>query len=570
MVDNDMTLTFSLRNNRGVYALLLGSGVSMEAGVPTGWGIVEDLIRDLATAEGEEPTPDPFQWYEDKYDQEPAYDELMEQVGPSKEDRQSILQPYFEPTEEEREEGIKTPSEAHRSIAWLVDEGYINIIITTNFDQLLEQALRERGVNPVVITNATSAAGAEPLAQQDAVILKIHGDYMETNIKNINSELQSYDEEIESRLNRAFSDYGLIVCGWSAEWDPALREALLECESRRYSTYWAYHGSLEEQAERLTEHLSAVPVEIDGASKFFSDLKERVQALEGAESGAPLTREVARERVKRYMTRDSRKIDLSDLIRDERERVYSQVVDEERFPLNIDGTEGNIEQRLSTYENMVGTLMVAVATCAYWGPEVPNPATNDISETVRRLGSPTAPSGRRKDLWDDLRQYPATVMLYGIGTAGVAAKNWDLIKRLLIETETQNGRGIERPVAEDLNPWRVGSRISRRGGNKYLRRRINDVLSELLDDLIPDETRYDRCFAQFKILADLALLDLSEDSRFSPDHLPVIYPVSAIEELATDLEAQGENWGPIQSGMFNSSVDRAESLLEELQEITRF
>jgi len=40
-----MALTFSVRNNPGVYALLIGSGVSRGAEIPTGWDIIQDLIR---------------------------------------------------------------------------------------------------------------------------------------------------------------------------------------------------------------------------------------------------------------------------------------------------------------------------------------------------------------------------------------------------------------------------------------------------------------------------------------------------------------------------------------------
>jgi len=61
MVDKEMALIFSVRNNRGVYALLLGSGVSKAAEIPTGWGVVEDLIEKVAEIEGAEPE-DPFEW----------------------------------------------------------------------------------------------------------------------------------------------------------------------------------------------------------------------------------------------------------------------------------------------------------------------------------------------------------------------------------------------------------------------------------------------------------------------------------------------------------------------------
>jgi phosphoserine phosphatase len=307
VVDSEMALTFSVRNNPGVYALLLGSGVSTEAGVPTGWGVVKDLIRKLAEIEDEEIETDPEEWYEDTYDQEPKYDDLIKQIAPSKPDRQSLLEKYFEPTSEEREQGIKTPSEAHKSIAWLIDEGYINIVVTTNFDQLLEQALSERGITPVVISSASDAKGAAPLSHQEAVIMKVNGDYKETNIKNITEELENYSAPIK-KLGKIFDEYELIVCGWSGDWDIALREAMLRCERRRYATYWAYHGSLEDSADELMAHRDGTPIQITGAGDFFSDLKENVEALEGSESGAPLTREVARERVKRYMTREEQKL----------------------------------------------------------------------------------------------------------------------------------------------------------------------------------------------------------------------------------------------------------------------
>lgn len=38
-----LKLAFSLEASPGVYALLLGSGLSRDAGIPAGWDIVLDL-----------------------------------------------------------------------------------------------------------------------------------------------------------------------------------------------------------------------------------------------------------------------------------------------------------------------------------------------------------------------------------------------------------------------------------------------------------------------------------------------------------------------------------------------
>ncbi len=43
-------LSTSIHAQPGVYALLLGSGVSTGQGIPTGWGVVTELVRRAAVA----------------------------------------------------------------------------------------------------------------------------------------------------------------------------------------------------------------------------------------------------------------------------------------------------------------------------------------------------------------------------------------------------------------------------------------------------------------------------------------------------------------------------------------
>src|SRR5437879_2506745 len=54
MIDPLVSLAFSVHSSKGAYALLLGSGVSRAAGIPTGWEVVLDLIRKVAKLEGED------------------------------------------------------------------------------------------------------------------------------------------------------------------------------------------------------------------------------------------------------------------------------------------------------------------------------------------------------------------------------------------------------------------------------------------------------------------------------------------------------------------------------------
>lgn len=57
-----------------------------------------------------------------------------------------MLKTYFEPTDDERKQGIKMPTLAHKSIANLVKQGFIKVIVATNFDRLLEKALNDIGI----------------------------------------------------------------------------------------------------------------------------------------------------------------------------------------------------------------------------------------------------------------------------------------------------------------------------------------------------------------------------------------------------------------------------------------
>ncbi len=100
-----ISLASSMQAAPGVYALLLGSGVSRAAPVPTGWEVVARLCRRVAVAEGVEAGDDPIAWYRITHEEDADYSGLLAQLAPGTGDRQALLEPFFEPTEEERAEG---------------------------------------------------------------------------------------------------------------------------------------------------------------------------------------------------------------------------------------------------------------------------------------------------------------------------------------------------------------------------------------------------------------------------------------------------------------------------------
>src|SRR5258708_36471375 len=95
---------------------------------------------------------------------------------------------------------------------------------------------------------------------------------------DVNAELPTF---------RIFDEYGLIVCGWSGEWDHALRAALLRAPNRRYPVYWIARSELANEAQELVRHRGARTISVPDADSFFSGLLRRIEALEHSQRENP-------------------------------------------------------------------------------------------------------------------------------------------------------------------------------------------------------------------------------------------------------------------------------------------
>src|SRR5216683_1795166 len=100
MIDSLTSLAFSVQSSKGVYALLLGSGLSTAAGIPTGWDVTLDLIKKSAAANNEDCGADPEQWFKNKTGRDADYSDLLDLLAKTPADRASLLSGYFEPTPE--------------------------------------------------------------------------------------------------------------------------------------------------------------------------------------------------------------------------------------------------------------------------------------------------------------------------------------------------------------------------------------------------------------------------------------------------------------------------------------
>ena len=104
MINPTESLAFSMQANPGVYAVLVGSGVSRAAKIPTGWEITLDLVRKLAALRKENCDPDPERWYLNTFNKEANYLDLLDALCGTPAERQQLLRDYFEPSADDRDE----------------------------------------------------------------------------------------------------------------------------------------------------------------------------------------------------------------------------------------------------------------------------------------------------------------------------------------------------------------------------------------------------------------------------------------------------------------------------------
>lgn len=575
MIDPLLSLAFSLYASPGIFALLLGSGISRAAQIPTGWEIILDLTRQLARLEGAGDIIDPERWYTERFGEPPNYSRLLAGVAPSPTERQQLLKRYFEPSEEERASGVKSPTAAHQAIAQLVAGGAIRVILTTNFDRLLEQALEAVGVIPVVISTADAAIGALPMQHARCTVVKLHGDYLDPRIRNTDEELANYDGAIDRMLDRVFDDYGLIICGWSGEWDVALRAALERAPNRRFTTYWMSRGDPGDRAKQLIEHRQGQLISIASADQAFQSLAEKIQALEEHHRPHPLSAQLAVASLKQYLPEDRHRIRLHDLIISETQRCYEAISDQERFPLGrggfADNTAFDVEflRQVRSYESLSEILLALFIHGCYWSE-----TRHDglWIKSLERLAQPHQIQGQYAEGLLRLRRYPALLLLYAGGMAALAADRYHTLAALLTGPKVRDPyRPTDTPATCEIYPLQVFGDL----GNRLpeMERHYTpvsdwlfNVLREPLRNYAAEDLEYQRLFDRFEYM--LALVHADVKSR-EDKHNSFWGPIGAFAWryrhhiqrgiagiIQQEIDVQQQLWPSLQAGLFDGSLEQ--------------
>ena len=569
MIDPVQSLAFAVQTHPGIYAPLIGSGVSRDAGIPTGWEIVQDLIRKLAVTKNEQADPKPEQWYLENFGECPDYSKLVNHLAKTPTERQQLLRPYFEPTDQEREEGWKQPTAAHKAIAYLVRQGFIKLIITTNFDRLIEKALEQEGVAPEVISSKAQLVGSVPLMHAQCRVFKIHGDYLDPGILNTPEELANYPNEYDAHLDRILDEFGLIVCGWSADWDIGLRNAIERAPNRRFTTYWATRDQPTESAQRLIDQRDAEVISISNADDFFESVRDTVESLQDFSRPHPLSTAAAVASLKRYLTNPEHKIRYGDLIDEVVAQVDQTTLEQD---VNMNHDKERVSNELNRYEYSSSTLLSMAPLAGYWAEEYHYPAWD---RALQRLIKRPIMNQWHTDLGLAVANYPARLTFYALGMGALASENLQFLNRLFrTEVRYKSERPNSGPALLALFNDGITGGVrwdqlleGMSNGVAPLSRWVHIALREYLSPLIQDDERYDLIFDQLEILTSLGFAHLENETlveKWYPFGTFLLRPengqqvLNQFRDSISDTRSQSP-W--VQSGIFGDSPLQCEENL---------
>jgi Flp pilus assembly protein TadD len=236
----------------GRLALFLGAGASVSSGVPAAGAMIREW-RQMAHryARSDEPLESwcaRQEWYEREHE----YSALFAQLYPNAQTRQVYI---------ERKVADGTPGWGYLYLANLMAHGWFKVALTTNFDNLLAEALSRYTGDVPVVCAADSEVMSVSLASRRPKIIKLHGDYLFPHQKHTVEELEQLGAHMKVKFGQITQDHGLLVLGYGGR-DRSimgpLREALQNVSAFGPGIYWGLWRT-EAPSSMVTELAEAHP-----------------------------------------------------------------------------------------------------------------------------------------------------------------------------------------------------------------------------------------------------------------------------------------------------------------------
>ena len=176
----------------------------------------------------------------------------------------------------------KKPGLCHDLLATLVERELTQIILTTNFDSLIEDAIRGNGhcLTPKVATHTDNIVDIL-LTEPGPKVAKLHGDYLFSDIRNTEEETRTLTDNMRNKLRAILAERGLIVIGYSGS-DNSIMSILEQMTYDGgffpYGLYWCYldKHSPRPRVESVVERAGGKLLPIPSAESILDGLRRRL------------------------------------------------------------------------------------------------------------------------------------------------------------------------------------------------------------------------------------------------------------------------------------------------------
>lgn len=198
-----------------------------------------------------------LQLYKDSHFWDNLYGYWFERYSRNPRERQGLV--------EELMAGAK-PNGAYIMLAQLIKNGYIQNIFTTNFDDLVNDALLKFYDYKAKVYAHNEIASYIRFNSNVPNIIKLHGDYMFENIKNLSNETSGLDSNMKQKFSEALGEQDIVFLGYNGT-DLSIMPLLQDLQKeKRFTIYWC--GMDEKRLHWRTSQLIT-----NGNSAYFIKIK---------------------------------------------------------------------------------------------------------------------------------------------------------------------------------------------------------------------------------------------------------------------------------------------------------
>ena len=178
----------------------------------------------------------------------------------------------------------KTPAIGYRTLPLLVKNGILDSVWTTNFDDLIQVACINGGVQAIDVSLETAdRINKRNQNKTELPIVKLHGDFKYGDLKNTSDELKNQDETLRNKLVDYLPDKNLVVIGYSGR-DKSLMDSLKEAYSKPGAgiLFWCGYGNkITEEVSELLDYIGqngrrAFYINTDGFDNTMLNLTKHI------------------------------------------------------------------------------------------------------------------------------------------------------------------------------------------------------------------------------------------------------------------------------------------------------